>query len=296
MIKEMGRHCVFIINPHSGTDRNKALETSIGFAFKDSKITVEIQRTRFAHHGIALAQDAAAAGAWAVVAVGGDGSVNDVAQGIIGTHTQLGIIPKGSGNGLARSLGIPLDVQQALEIVKVGRSANIDVGYANGRLFLSNAGVGFDALISKSFARSTQRGLATYSKLVFGKLWQFKSPSWELDVDGKVFVQKAFLINAANGQQFGYNLKIASTASLTDGRFDVVIVKPFPKLIAAKLVWRAWKGSLTNSPYVQHIQARNLTIRHRNLRLYQTDGDAHNCDGKVNFVMKEGALGVLVPH
>ncbi len=154
------KHLVFIINPNSGVDRQKAIQRAIDNKLDTTKYTYEIVHTRYAKHGTELAKEAAENGAYAVVAVGGDGSVNDIVTGLMNTDTALAIIPKGSGNGMARAMEIPMKEEEAIEIINKGNSIMMDIGFANGRPFISNAGVAFDALISKKFARSKRRGYA----------------------------------------------------------------------------------------------------------------------------------------
>ncbi|RYZ53416.1 MAG: YegS/Rv2252/BmrU family lipid kinase [Sphingobacteriales bacterium] len=290
----MKKHLVFVINPRSGVDRQKAIQQAIDDCLDHNQYSYELQFTQYARHGTALAAQAAAANAWAVVAVGGDGSVNDVAKGLVGTPTALAIVPKGSGNGMARSLGIPLNERLAISLMNAGHSIMMDMGYANEMSFISNAGVGFDTLISKKFAASTSRGFKAYSWLVTRHLWNYKCETWKITADGESFTESAFMITVANGRQFGYNFKIAPGASWTDGLFDLVIVKRFPKIMGGSLVWRAMNGSITKSPYVRHLQAKDIVIEHPNLQFMQTDGDAHPTTSPVHFRMHARALKVIV--
>ena len=201
------KHLVFIINPKSGVERQKEIKQGIDANLDAQQFSYELVHTEFAKHGTTLAREAARNGAYAVVAVGGDGSVNDIAQGLTGSDTVLAIIPKGSGNGMARTIGIPLTVADAIKTINGNKVASIDLGYANSRLFVSNAGVAFDALISKKFAKSERRGLMVYSWLVTKYMWLYKSWDWEITIDGNPIREKAFMINVVNGQQFGYNFK-----------------------------------------------------------------------------------------
>jgi diacylglycerol kinase (ATP) len=289
------KHIVFIVNPKSGVDREKTIVEAIEAKLDKSVFSYAIAHTERAKHGIDLAREAAANGAFAVVAVGGDGSVNDVAQGLVGTNTALAIVPKGSGNGMARTIEIPLDIAGALDVINQGKMQKVDVGYANEDLFLSNAGVGFDALISKRFATSEKRGFMVYSWLVTKHLWTYKEWNWNIKIDGKQLQQKAFMINVANGQQFGYNFKIAPNASYADGWFDVSIIKPFPKILGTSLVVRAMNGTIDKSPYVDTYRAKEITISHPDLKLMQTDGDAHKCANEIAFRIEPLALNVIVP-
>lgn len=291
----MKKHLVFIINPKSGTDRVKAMQDIIDARLDMAQFTYEIQYTQYAKHGTDLAKAAANNGAYGVVAIGGDGSVNDAAVGLIGTNTVLGIIPKGSGNGMARTMKIPLTPVDAVDVLNLGRTVRMDIGYVNDQPFISNAGVGFDALVSKKFSMSERRGLRAYSWLVTKHLWQYREWDYQLTIDGKALNQKAFMINIANGQQFGYNFKIAPKASFTDGLLDVIVIKKFPKMLGGVLTARALRGTIMNSPYVDHYLAKDITITHPDLKLMQTDGDAHPCDNKLHFRIAPAALEVMVP-
>lgn len=289
------KHLVFIINPKSGVDRGKAIQSAIDSKLDMDNFSYEIVHTEYAKHGTELAREAAKHGTYAVVAVGGDGSVNDIVAGLIGTETALAIIPKGSGNGMARSMEIPLKEQEAIEVINRGNTIMIDIGFANERPFISNAGVAFDALISRKFAKSVRRGFAMYSWLVTKYLWRYKEWEWEITIDGKKIKEKAFIISVANGKQFGYNFQIAPGADWTDGLFDIVIIKKFPKILGGLLVMRAMNGTITDSPFVKHYMGKDVVLYHPKLRLMQTDGDAHECENKIHFHIKKGLQKVIVP-
>lgn len=289
------KHLVFIINPRSGVDRQKAIQHAIDTTLDQQQYSYEIQYTQYAKHGTVLAKEASAKGAYAVVAVGGDGSVNDIVAGLLDTDTCLAIIPKGSGNGMARTMGIPLKEQEAIAVINKGNVIKMDIGYANERPFISNAGVAFDALISRKFAKSERRGFAMYSWLVTKYLWMYKTWKWDIEIDGKLLQEKAFIITVANGKQFGYNFQIAPDANWTDGLFDVVIVRNFPRILGGLIALRAMNGSILKSPYVKHFRAKEVVISHPQLRLMQTDGDAHECENKIRFTIKKGLQKVIVP-
>lgn len=289
------KHLVFIINPKSGTEREKAIQQAIDTTLNHEQFSYEIKHTAYAKHGTVLAKEAAANSAYAVVAVGGDGSVNDIVAGLLGTDTALAIIPKGSGNGMARSMSIPLKEQEAIEIINRGNAIMMDIGYANDRPFISNAGVAFDALISKKFAKSKRRGFAMYSWLVTRYMWTYKEWDWDITIDGKPLNEKAFIISIANGRQFGYNFQIAPGANWTDGLLDIVIIKKFPKVLGGALVMRAMNGTITDSPFVTHYNGKEITISHPKLKLMQTDGDAHECSDTVHFRIEKGKQKVIVP-
>lgn len=286
---------LFIINPKSGVDRVKALQGLIDQYLDKDKYTYEIAHTQYAKHGTELAKEGAANGFSIIVAVGGDGSVNDVIAGIHNTTATLAIIPKGSGNGLARSLKIPLDSALAISLINKGNRATIDLGRADDRIFVSNTGVGFDALVARKFAKSNRRGMAIYSWIVTKYLWMYKEWKWDIEVDGVAMNQKAFILTVANAAQFGYNFKIAPLADLQDGLFDIVIIKKYPKILGALIALRAFKGTLMKSKYVLHYKGKHVTIRHPQLSLLQMDGDVHKCGSEVKVEMLEAALNIIVP-
>lgn len=287
------RNLVFVVNPRSGTDRVKAIEAALESRLDGSRFRYEIRNTQKSKHGIEIAREAAAGGAYAVVAVGGDGSVADVAKGLYGTKTALGIVPKGSGNGFARSLGIPLSLEGAVDRLNTASLLRVDVGFANDHLFLSNAGVAFDAEVIRLFAGSTRRGFRSYTEIILQNLFTYKARHWQLRVDGKAMEEDAFMVVVANGQQFGYNFTIAPGADFTDGLFDLVVVRRFPHIAAPFIALDSLLGRMHRNPYVETRQAREIEIAHPELNLFHTDGDPYPCEGKVIFRMEHQALAVL---
>jgi len=289
------KHLVFIINPRSGVDRQKAIQQAIDNRLDTDQYSYEIAYTQYAKHGTLLARESAEKGAYAVVVVGGDGSVNDVIIGLLHTSTALAIIPKGSGNGVARTFHIPLNELQAIEIINRGNISQVDIAYANDTPFISNAGTAFDVLIADKFAHSKRRGFAAYSWLVTKHMWAYQEKDWIIRIDGKEIREKAFMVNVANCRQFGYNFQIAPQADWTDGIFDIIIIKKFPKLLGATLVWRAMNGTITKSPYVKHYRGREVTITHPEMTMMQVDGDLHACASTVNFTIERGMQKVITP-
>lgn len=288
------KHLVFIVNPKSGVERNKKIQLAIDKCLDKDVYSYEIQFTQHIGHGTELARKAADNGAYAVVAVGGDGSVNDIIKGLYGTHSVLAILPKGSGNGLARTLSIPVDEEKAIQIINRGLIDNIDIGFANDKLFASNAGVGYDALVCKKFANSEKRGLSVYAWLITKYMWLYRDWTWQIEVDGEKRQETAFFISVANGRQFGYNFKIAEDASWTDGLLDVVIIRKFPKIMGAILGLRMLTGTLLKSRYVHRIRGKNIIISNPNLKLMQTDGDAVPCASAIHYRVEHMAQRVIV--
>ena len=288
------KHLAFIINPRAGTDRVKELRQIIAAHLDAKKFEAEIIFTQHAGHGTELARKAALDGAFAVAAVGGDGSVNDVATGLLGSAAHLAIVPKGSGNGMARNLRIPLETVAAIRLLNTANPLTVDTGAANGSLFLSNCGAGFDADVAQAFAQSKGRGFVGYASLVARRLWRYRPQQYGLTIDGKAHTETAFLIAVANGRQFGYNFVIAPNASVTDGLLDVVVIRPFPKALGAVLAIRAMRGNILKSPYVRHFSGKSIGIQCNAMSAFQTDGDAHPCTGALDIRVQPQSLRVLV--
>ena len=292
----MKKHFVFIVNPRAGVDRVKEMKHILAAAFASGEHSYELQLTERAQHGTTLARDAAKRGAYAVVAVGGDGSVADVAEGLLETQAVLGIVPKGSGNGLARELNIPLNMEDAVALLLRAKERTIDVGFAGDKLFLSNAGVGFDAIIARDFQQSVRRGLVSYVTLVVKHLWRYKPRSYRIVLDGGRSIEEtAFLLTVSNGSQYGYGFRVAPGAQIDDGLLDVIVVRPFPPFMGFIIPLRAWTGNILKSRYTRHYRARDVRVMHPELRLLQTDGDPRPCANEVHFRLQPAALKVLVP-
>ncbi|HVI43585.1 MAG TPA: diacylglycerol kinase family protein [Chitinophaga sp.] len=287
---------LFIINRKAGTDREKRLEHAIRRYLPASAYEVSITYLAYLGHGADLAREAVKNGIDTVVAVGGDGSINEIAQGLIGSNTAMAILPLGSGNGLARALRIPLDVHKALKLIAAGKQRAIDVGYANEHLFLSNAGVGFDALIADQFRHTKKRGLSGYAKLVLKSFTDYQPAEYTIDIDGKIMTEKAFLLTVANGNQFGYEFKLAPGANVFDGELDICIMPPvrFYHLLPVSLY--SLLGNIDQTRFLKHLTGKEITISSNELQYLQVDGDAVplSGNGKVTLKVLPQAMKVIV--
>lgn len=290
------RKILIIINRKAGTDREKRLEDVVREILPEPAFSVQITHLAYLGHGTHLAQEAVQQGVDTVVAVGGDGSINEIAQGLTGTSTALAVIPLGSGNGLARALKIPLDVRKALQLIANNKRDAIDVGYANEHMFLSNAGVGFDALIADKFRHTQKRGLWGYAKLVIKSFREYKGHSYSIDIDGNKLDRPAFLLSVANGNQMGYEFKLAPDASLFDGMLDVCVVRPVSFLGLLPLSIYSLLGTVHKTKYMTHVRGQDITIRSPQLAYLQVDGDAVSAgdNGEIHFRVVKGAIQMIV--
>ena len=218
-----------LINPKSGSGRRKKVLRMIDQHLDREQFDFEIVRTEYHRHAIELTQQAIAEGCRAVVIAGGDGSVNQVGGALVKTDVALGILPSGSGNGLARSLGIPLDMKKAVLNLNDFNIRTIDTGLANKNPFMNVAGVGFAAAVADGFHKAKFRGLFKYFIMGFKYLRIYKMQSYRVVADGRKFERRAHLISSANSSQYGSNAIIAPKALIDDGMLDAVIVNPFPK-------------------------------------------------------------------
>lgn len=289
------RKILIIINRKAGTDREKRLGAAIREHLPPGAFSVETTYLQYLGHGADLAREAVRRGVDTVVAVGGDGSINEISQGLLGSKTALAIVPLGSGNGLARALKIPLDVNVALQIVANGNRKPMDAGFANEHLFLSNAGVGFDALIADRFQHSKKRGLINYARLVIGGFSSYRPSRYRINVDGEQREQQAFLMTVANGNQFGYEFKLAPDASVYDGMLDICMVPPLHFWDLLPLSMHSLRG--TKNRYMKHFTGKEIEVSSEDLSCLQVDGDAVPLsNGKtVYFRIAPGALQVIVP-
>lgn len=260
----------FIINPNSGMGRHKAVIQAIEKNLSASEYVIEL--TRYAGHGSLLAQKAAAMGYKAIIACGGDGSVNEIGSVLIGSNTPFGIIPVGSGNGLARHLGIPLKLDAALATLKKFNLQTVDTARINDQPFLGMAGIGFDAFIGKKFANYGKRGFASYVKLIFREYKGFKQKKVTLFIDDKKIQKRVLMLSFANSGQYGNNAIIAPEASLQSGKIGLCLVKKFPIWKTPFIAFQMFTGKINQSKYVETIWVEKATIKQKK-KIAHLDGE-----------------------
>lgn len=230
-----------------------------------------------------------------VVAVGGDGTVNEILQVLAIHKTGLAIIPTGSGNGLARHCAIPLQIDKAIQLINQGKFMHIDVGKANDVFFISNAGVGFDAIVCNAIKQATSRGLKMYIQMVIQHYFSYRPDTYLIEADGMKIEQKAFFLNVANGKEFGYGFEIAPEATLQDGYLDMVLVKRINLFTGFQFVMDGWRKNLGRNKNCICLKAKKIKIEGMHLHYFQTDGDANSAQGKCNIEIYENALKIWVP-
>lgn len=285
----------FIINPRSGSKGKEHYEADILRTIDRNKIDVSIRYTEAPQHATAIAAQCAKEDFNIVVAVGGDGSVNETGAGLIGTNTTLGIIPTGSGNGMARHLKIPVNFIKAVDVINRCSIELIDSLAVNDRFCIGTIGVGFDAYIAHLFSKADARGYSTYVKLVLSKFSKYPGKDYTIQLDGQLIQQNCFLLTFANSSQFGNNAVIAPFADVKDGIIDISIMKKFPGYIAPSLIYRLLHNSIHNSKYFSGYKAKEIIIKNPTTMEGHIDGEPVLFDGDIKIKILPQSISVAVP-
>jgi diacylglycerol kinase (ATP) len=290
------RDILFIVNPKAGiTIKSKFLIRLLAGQYLDQdRFNAEIQFTKYATHATELAAEAVKNGTPIVVAVGGDGTVNEVARALVHTETILGILPTGSGNGLAHHLKIPMSLIKALQVINTCNTRWIDTVDLNGKIFTSIAGIGFDAAVAEKFASSGVRGLLSYMRIIIQEYRQYPPGDYELHIDGVRYHRNALMISFANSDQFGFHSRIAPQAMIDDGWLDVcVVMKPaFHKILFAAP--RVFFGTFGKTGYAEYFRGKHIRIPGTSGQKVNLDGEAVRLEEDLNITVKPKSLRVIV--
>lgn len=290
------RTILFIINPKSGTDKKLYVRQIIGKKIDVSKFSYQVRYTEYAGHAEVLAREAVEKGTDIVVAVGGDGTVNEVARALIHTPTALGIIPCGSGNGLARHLQLPMDPEGAIQMINETCIKSLDYGTMNNLPFFCTCGMGFDAFVSMKFANSGKRGLLSYIENTLRETLTYKPDTYTLTLDDQQIEQRAFVIACANASQYGNNAFIAPAATMSDGLMDITVLEPFSAIEAPQLALQLFNGTLTTNSRVKTFKARKAHIKRLSKAPVHVDGDPLLTDTEIDVeIHPKGILMVVNP-
>lgn len=286
----------FIVNPISGTQSKEFVLSLLDQKVDKTKYTWEVIYTQRAGHAVEIAAGEAEKGTDVVVAIGGDGTINEIARSLVHTPTALGIIPCGSGNGLARHLHIPMDPRKALEILNEGCCDTIDYGKINGMDFFCTCGVGFDAFVSLKFAHAGKRGLLTYLEKTLQESLKYQPETYELETEDGVSKYRAFLIACGNASQYGNNAYITPHATLTDGLLDVTILEPFTVLDVPSLAFQLFNKTIDQNSRIKTFRCKKLRIHRLTPGVVHFDGDPMHAGENVDIEIIQGGLHVVVPR
>lgn len=287
---------IFVVNPISGTQSKELILSLLETKMDKAKYTWDVAYTERAGHAVEIAAKAAEEGGNMVVAIGGDGTINEIARSLVHTDTALGIIPCGSGNGLARHLHIPMDPKKALDILNDGCTDIIDYGKINESKFFCTCGVGFDAFVSLKFAHAGKRGLLTYLEQTLQESLKYQPETYELETENGITNYKAFLIACGNASQYGNNAYIAPQATLTDGLLDVTILEPFTMLDVPSLAFQLFNKTIDQNSRIKTFRCKKLCIRRTTPGVVHFDGDPMQTEANVDIELIEGGLHVVVPR
>ena len=290
------KHITFVVNPISGTQEKEQIIALINEQLDIDQYTFQIQYTQYAGHAEEIAAQCAKEGHFAVVAIGGDGTVNEVARALTHTSTAWGIIPCGSGNGLARHMQISMQPQKALEVINEGHVESIDYGTINRRKFFCTCGVGFDAFVSLKFAEAGKRGLNTYIEQSLNASLNYKPETYKVTVDGnETEMYQAFLIACGNAAQYGNNAYIAPKATLNDGLLDVTILNPFTPLDVPSLALQLFTKTIDQNSHIKTFRCKTINIRREKPGVVHYDGDPVNMGANLKVKIHHAGLQVIVP-
>ena len=281
---------LFIANPISGGKSKDRIFAQIAKYLDKEKFEYEIVLTEYAGHATSLATESSAD---IVCAVGGDGTVNEVARGLIGSEKILAIIPCGSGDGLALDLGISRIPRKAIETINRMAISKMDYGKVNGREFFCTTGVGLDAMVSDKFASASTRGLATYIGKLLETLVNFKPETYTITVDGETVTRDATLITVGNANQWGNRGYITPHASIRDGRFDVTVIDKIKPWDLPGLVIRLLNGTIDKNPKAHCIRGSHVQIHRESEGPAHFDGDPAEMGQDIDINIVPGALKVI---
>ncbi len=284
----------FIINPISGTGKKEDIPSLIKKGLDISIFEPEIVFTAHRCHGTELAKEFVEKGFPIVVAVGGDGTVNEVGRALIHTNTCLGIIPIGSGNGLARHLGIPMNTKKAIHQLNRSEPIFMDYGLVNNRPFFCTCGTGFDAYVSTEFAKGKKRGVMSYIEKIITGYFTYKSQNYHLQGEGIDLNSKAFVITFANASQWGNNAYIAPQASVQDGKLDISIMSNFPIIAIPTLALQLFAKTIDKDLFMTTLRSKDIKLTREESGPFHYDGEPYEEGKEISIKTIADGLKVLV--
>lgn len=269
----MKQALMLIINPISGTAGKAGLAEMVVNRLSPLGYDIDVRYTTCRGDATRLAREAVAGQYVGVLAAGGDGTINETARALCGTDVALGIIPAGSGNGLARHIGIPIDPELSLDVIEQQHIEAVDYGTVNGSEFFCTMGIGFDAAVSHRFASKHRRGKLMYVKSAIDEYSGYRPETYTLSANGNLITEKAFIVAVANASQYGNNAYIAPEASITDGLLDVTVIHAGNPLETARMGIDMMTGYLNKNMLIE-------TFRTPSVVIYREAAGAAHIDGE----------------
>ena len=286
---------LFIVNPISGKKKKNNIDEILHGILDNTSINFEIKYTEYAGHANKLASENV--GKYnTIIAAGGDGTVNEVARALILKDTVFGIIPLGSGNGLARSLKIPVNTVKAVENIVNGNVKKIDSGIVNEKPFINISGIGFDAEVAHLFNKSKTRGFKTYFNVVAKKFSSYKPHECIIRIKGQDdIITKPFLVSFANSSQWGNNAYISPISNQEDGLLEICILEKFPIAITPFLVGRLFLKNIHNSPFMNIFQTDACELQFKNKVKGHIDGEPVQFDNTLKIKILKHSINIITP-
>lgn len=282
----------FIINPISGVGKKGIIPELIERHLDHDKFDYDIVFTEYRRHAKELAHQSSKENIDIVCAVGGDGSVHEVGTALIGTKTQLAIIPTGSGNGLARHLNIPLSIDKAIQNINEMNTLQMDTVLVNDKPFLNAGGYGFDALIAKKFDEGKKRGFFTYIKLVLREFFKYNPVNVSVDINGEVKNMPVMLCTIANASEFGNGFCVSPKSDVTDGKIELFILKPFRFWSMPLLAFQFFRRKTDRSKFTEIISFEKARIK-LTKSIAHYDGEPFDVRNELNVQVVPKSLHIL---
>ena len=284
------------MNPISGTSDKKDIPYLIEELLDKEQFDYSIRKTEYAGHAYEIAKESKEQGIDIVVAVGGDGTVNEVGRALVHSNTALGIIPTGSGNGLARHLNLPMNLKKCIDIINECEIRALDYGIINEHPFFCTCGMGFDAFISMQFAQAGKRGPITYMQKVLEEGLKYQPETYEIEDEDGVKRYKAFLVSAANASQYGNNAYIAPQASMSDGLLDIIIMEPFDIIEAPQVAIELFNKTLDKNLKIKTFKAKKIHIHRKKEGVIHYDGDPVLSSADVDISIVSKGINIVINH
>ncbi|WP_316807620.1 diacylglycerol kinase family lipid kinase [Pedobacter agri] len=286
---------LFIINPISGGRGKLRIPDFIDKYLDKEKFNANFVFTEYVGHAAELADEAATKNFDVIIAAGGDGTINEVATKVLKHGKVLGVLPLGSGNGLARFLNIPKNLRHAILTINAFKTDQIDTAAFNSKCFFNLAGMGFDAHLSSAFSKDKKRGLAGYVKLGFQEVFNYKAEQYLINIDGVEYKRKAFAVSIANSSQYGNDVYISPNASVKDGLLDVCIIKPFSIFKLPVLSYIMLKGTAETSDMIEIIRGKAIKIVREHAGPVHVDGEPLQMGAEIEVNINPLSLKVIIP-
>ena len=285
----------FVINPVSGTKKKDHVPGLIDKILDKNWFEPIIVLTKKAGHATDLTREFVAQGVPIVVSVGGDGTVNEIGRALVDTKTAMGILPFGSGNGLARHMQIPIDTAKAIDLFNHSKICNVDYGKANDFTFFCTCGVGFDAHIGHQFATAPKRGFASYAKITLREFRAYKPLTYKMKMDKETVERSAYLITFANANQWGNNAYVNPNADVQDGMMEICCAAPkFPLWAVPGIAIRLFNKTLDKSKYMTTYKSTSVVVDRDSAGIFHFDGEPAETGKTIDIKIVKGGLKMVV--